>query len=161
MKSRRLMVYLVVLLVILVGMLVYIFLQMRNANESAHESLEPGGGKPDLANGGSIYEKGTDIEGKVIPISGGPDWYFKKGWGCAVCHGEDGRGGKPVEGLTIVPPNIASAVKGPILEMSVEKFTGFVKWGERPSGKALSYEMPRFDIPKQEIIDLMEYIKQL
>jgi hypothetical protein len=161
MESRRLMVYLVVLLVILVGMLVYLFVQMRGIDRDARESLVPGGGKPDLVNGGSIYETGSDLNGNMIPVSGGPPWYVKKGGGCVTCHGPNGRGGKPVDGMTMVPPNIRRAVKGPIGEMSVKKFTGLVKWGERPGGRELSNEMPRFDVPRQEMIDLMEYIKGL
>jgi mono/diheme cytochrome c family protein len=161
MESRRLIVYLVVLLIILIGMLAYLSIQMCGINREARKALETRGGEPDLVNGGSIYEKGMDLAGKMIPISGGPSWYVTDGGGCAVCHGQDGRGGKPVKGLTAVPPNIRRAVKGPIVEASVEKFTGLVKWGERPGGKALSKEMPRFDVPRQEMVDLMEYIKQL
>lgn len=162
MDSRRLTIYVVVLLLILVGMLVLIFIQTRAINKAARGDLiEPGKEAADLANGGSIYLKGSDLKGKMIPVSEGPPWFLTKGGGCAACHGENGRGGKPIAGLTIVPPNIRSAVKGTIMGMSAKEFTGLVKWGERPNGKALSYEMPRFDVPDSEIIDLMEYIKRL
>jgi hypothetical protein len=161
-EPRRLMVYVVVLLVILVGMLVYIFIQTRAINEAARgNGTEPGEKAPDLANGGSIYEKGTDLQGRMIPISEGPSWFLTKGGGCAACHGENGRGGKPVAGLSMVPPNIKRAVKGSIAGMSEKEFTDLVRWGQRPNGKELSYEMPRFDVPEGEIIDLMEYIKLL
>lgn len=161
MESRRLMLYLAMLLVILIGMLVYLVVQMRGINREAQESLNPRGGEPDLANGGAIYERGTDLTGRMIPVSGGPGWYATEGGGCAVCHGHDGRGGEKVRGLTITPPNIRGSVGGPIVEMSVEKFTGLVKWGERPGGKALSNEMPRFDVPERDMTDLMAYIRQL
>ncbi len=162
MESRRLVIYVVVLLLILVGMLVFIFIQARVTKEAGWdnepESTEKG---PDLANGGSIYEKGTDLKGTMIPISEGPAWFLTKGEGCAICHGEDGRGGKAIPGLTVVVPNIRRAVKGTITGMSVKEFTDLVRWGERPNGKELSYEMPRFDVPENEIVDLMEYIKEM
>ena len=162
MESRRLMIYLVVLVIILVGMLVYIFIQSRQIDKAAREIGTEGlERKPDLANGGSIYEKGIDLKGKMVPISGGPDWLITKGGGCAACHGQDGRGGKPVEGLTIVPPNIVKAVKKGIGGMSAGEFGALIKWGELPSGKELSHEMPRFDVPDNEAIDLLEYIKKL
>jgi hypothetical protein len=162
MESRRLMIYVIVLLVILVGMLVFIFIQNRAISKAARgELMEPGKEAPDLANGGSIYEKGKDLKGRMIPVSEGPAWFLTKGGGCAACHGENGRGGKTIDGLSIAPPNIRSAVKGSIMGMSAKEFTALVKWGERPNGKMLSYEMPRFDVPDSEIIDLMEYIKRL
>ncbi len=162
MESRRLVIYLAALLVILVGMLVYIFIQTRHIDEAAKGNVtESPEKKPDLADGGSIYEKGIDLEGRMIPISGGPDWLLKKGGGCAACHGEGGRGGKPLEGLTIVPPNIRKAVNRGIGGMSVDEFTALLKWGELPNGKELSPQMPRFDVPDNEAIDLLEYIKQL
>jgi hypothetical protein len=156
------MIYLVALLVILVGMLVYIFIQSRHIDKAVRESgSENREKKPDLANGGLIYEKGTDLQGRMIPISGGPDWLLTKGGGCAACHGENGRGGEPVKGLTIVPPNIRRAVDKGIGGMSVDEFATLIKWGELPNGKELSHEMPRFDVPDDEAIDLLEYIKQL
>jgi hypothetical protein len=45
--------------------------------------------------------------------------------------------------------------------MSVDEFATLIKWGELPNGKELSHEMPRFDVPDDEAIDLLEYIKQL
>ncbi|MBN2225447.1 MAG: c-type cytochrome [Deltaproteobacteria bacterium] len=162
MESRRLMIYVIVLMLILVGMLVYIFIQTRNINEAVRGD---GPGlqemKPDLVNGGSIYEKGADLKGKMIPISGGPAWFITKDGGCAACHGQDGLGEKPIEGLSVTAPNIRKAVKGTITGMSAEEFTGLVKWGERPNGKELSHEMPHFDVPEAEVVDLMEYIKHM
>lgn len=160
MDSRRLIIYLTALLVILLGMLVFILVQTSRIGSAARGGA-PEPTPPDLVNGGSIYEKGENLAGRMIPVSGGPVWYQAKGGGCVVCHGPDGRGGKPVEGLTIVPPNVSRPVKGVVGGMSIKKFTGLVKWGERPGGKELSYEMPRYDVPEQEMIDLMEYIKQL
>ena len=164
MESRRLVFYLVVLLVILTGMLAYLVFQMRAISREAQESLDPRGGGPDFANGGAIYEKGTDLSGRMIPVSGGPDWYATEGGGCAVCHGHDGRGGRggeKVRGLAVTPPDIRRSVDGPVMDMSVETFTGLVKWGERPGGRALSNEMPRFDVPERDMADLMAYIRRL
>jgi mono/diheme cytochrome c family protein len=162
MQSRRLIIYILVLLGILVGMLVYLFIHSRDTEkalrESSGENLEK---KPDLANGASIYQKGADLQGRMIPLSGGPEWLLTKGGGCAACHGEDGRGGKPVEGLTIVPPNVSKAVNRGIGGMSKEEFANLLKWGELPNGKALSHEMPRFDVPDDEVSDLLDYIRQL
>jgi mono/diheme cytochrome c family protein len=162
MESRRLMIYVVALLVILLVMVVYIFIQTRSMNEAVRVG-DPGlaDTSPDPVNGGAIYETGADLAGRMIPISGGPAGFVMEGAGCVKCHGEDGRGGKPIEGLTVTVPNIKRAVKGTITGMSREDFTRVLKWGERPNGTEISREMPRYDVPQAQIDDLMEYIKQL
>jgi mono/diheme cytochrome c family protein len=161
MESRKLMIYLTVILAVLIGMLIFLYFQVRQFSPGNEEGE---GGKKvaaDLANGGSIYLEGKDLQGRMIPISGGPAWLLKDGGGCVACHGEKGEGGKPIRGLKIVPPNIRKAVARRIGGMSEENFGKLIKWGELRHGKSLSHEMPRFDLTDNEVRDLLAFIRKL
>ncbi len=161
MESRKLMIYLIVILVLLIGMLIYVYVQIRQFSPGKEEGEGNRAAVTDLANGGSIYLEGKDLQGKMIPISGGPAWFLKDGGGCAVCHGEKGEGGKPIHGLKIVPPNIRKAVAKGIGGMSEKDFGKLIRWGEIGGGKSLSYEMPRFDLTDEEVRDLLAFIRKL
>jgi hypothetical protein len=157
MESRRLVIYLIVLLVILVGMLVYLFVQMHRLGPEGRGGVN----EPNLAEGGEIFLMGKSLSGRMIPISGGPPWFLTEGGGCSACHGDNGEGGKSVHDLKTVPPNIRKEVKKGIGGMSEEEFGNLVRWGERPNGKSLSHEMPRFDLSDDEVRNLLAFIKRL
>jgi mono/diheme cytochrome c family protein len=161
MESRRLMIYLMALLVILLGMLVYLFVQVHQLKPGGEKGVTETGTEADLAEGGAIFLMGKDLKGRMIPISGGPRWFLTEGGGCAVCHGDNGEGGKAVRDLKTVPPSVKEAIKKGIGGMSEEEFGNLVRWGELPNGKPRSYEMPRFDLSDEEVRSLLAFIKRL
>lgn len=161
MESQRLVIYLIALVVILMCMLVFLFVQVRQMGPEGEEERTGKRTEADLALGGAIFLIGKDLSGRMIPISGGPAWLLKEGGGCVVCHGDNGEGGKPIPDLKIVPPSIKAALTKGIGGMSEEDFAKLIKWGERPNGKSLSYEMPRFDLSADEVGDLFAFIKRL
>ena len=160
MEKRRLIIYAFTMLFILTSLIVFVtYKRSRTIDMSTPYSYDSN--VSDLSNGTAIYNTGQDITGKMIPIGGGPSWIIREGGGCSVCHGENGKGKKKVRELKISPPNIKDVItKG--RGLSDEDFEKLLKWGVVTNdGRTLSWEMPRFAIPKNDLRDLKEYIEGL
>lgn len=158
MNLKRIAIYLFIYLTVIA--LVVAIMVVRGKRMMIHSDGTGDKNGVDVINGASIYLSGNDIEGNMIPIQGGPSWYFMEGRGCIVCHGDNARGGKPIRDIDIVPPDINELLeeKG---YMTPASFKRQIKWGITPDGKELSWSMPRFDLTERQIKDIMEYIKGL
>ena len=139
-----------------------------------------------LANGQRIYYYGTNLNGVRIPITGGPNWMYMHGGGCASCHGEDGRGGYyPMmcgvrsEAITFnaltSPHEEAEVQEGKEVKEKEEKgaagheethFTiptirRAIEQGIDDEGDALNLCMPRWKMSDQDFRDLLAYLMYL
>jgi mono/diheme cytochrome c family protein len=160
MEKRRLIIYTFTMLFILMSLIVFVAHKRRRTMDVSTPYTSDRNAS-DLSNGAAIYNTGEDINGKMIPIGGGPSWIILDGGGCSVCHGENGKGKKEVRDLKISPPNIKKVIdKGNGL--SDEDFEKLLKWGVVANdGRTLSWEMPRFAILSSDLRDLRKYIEGL
>jgi cytochrome c oxidase subunit II len=115
-------------------------------------------------NGERIYFTGVSARTGPIPFTGGPAWMFA-GAGCVACHGADGAGGMPIQGVSPVPPDIRyGALTGeghdhpPFTDATIERA---ITQGLDPAGRPLSEDMPRFEMTEADLEDLIEYLKVL
>ncbi len=125
------------------------------------------------SNGERIYYLGIDSEGRRIKTRGGPHWFYSMGGSCVNCHGADGRGKFPVMMGTKVPSDIryqalVSGERGHEGEEAEEghRYTDedilrAITDGVEPDGKPLDPTMPRWKIGKEDLNDLLEYLKFL
>ena len=125
------------------------------------------------SNGERIYYLGIDSQGERIRIRGGPHWLNSMGGSCVNCHGADGRGGFPVMMGTKVPPDIrykalasgARETRGEEAEKEQpytdEDIRRAITEGVEPDGKRLDPTMPRWQMEKDDLGDLLEYLKSL
>jgi len=124
------------------------------------------------SNGERIYWTGINDRGEQIPFSGGPPWLYMHGGGCVECHGEDGRGGKPVMMVREIPEDIRyeALVSGEHEEEGekehVEQYTDeliirAIREGLDPDGKPLDAGMPRWRLSDRDVRDVVEYLKTL
>ncbi len=130
----------------------------------------PASGKTTFAsNGERIYYTGVSATTGTIPRSGGPMWVEMGGTGCFACHGIEGRGGVPVMMGTALPADIryAALITGeyehgkketpytdPLIRRAITE-------GLDPDGKPLDWTMPRWQMPPQDLTDLLTYLKTL
>jgi mono/diheme cytochrome c family protein len=124
------------------------------------------------SNGERIYYTGVSGRTGRIPFEGGPMWLWMHGSGCASCHGPDGKGGVPVMGGTKVPSDIRYFA---LTEGGDHKHEGegehppyndaligrAVTQGFNPAGKPLDWTMPRWQMTKSDLEDLLSYLKSL
>jgi mono/diheme cytochrome c family protein len=80
---------------------------------------------------------------------------------CVSCHGPNGRGGKHSMGMMQVmdAKDIRWAVLQP--EFDAEKFRLAVVNGQDPDGTQLNSDLPRGDISKDDLADLIALLKTL
>lgn len=117
-------------------------------------------------NGRRIFLHGTTASGRVVQNSHGME-----GVGCAMCHGEDGRGGM-MHGIPA--PNITfsslTAPNGHEHEFSNRRHPAFnretikaaVVAGIDPAGNTLHEEMPRWvGLNGADLEDLIDYLQAL
>jgi len=138
-----------------------------------------------LANGQRIYFYGTNLNEVRIPITGGPNWMYMHGGGCASCHGEDGRGGiypmmcgvksEPITFKALTSPHEAEKVqerkeikanektaKGQEeTHYTIETIRKAIEQGIDDEGDALNYCMPRWKMSEGDFRDLMAYLMYL
>jgi len=87
-------------------------------------------------------------------------WLAMHGGGCAGCHGEDGRGGRPVPMLAIVPPDIRySALAGRGYDDGL--IARAIVAGLNARGQPLDPAMPRWQPSAQDLAALLAYLKAL
>lgn len=118
-----------------------------------------------LQNGARIYHEGLTAQGRVIQNSHGME-----GVGCAMCHGEDGRGGT-MHGM--FAPNITLSFltdpkgyqdprgrKRPPYNQETVKAA--IVAGIDSAGHALDPEMPRWNgLTPKDLDDLIKYLEAL
>lgn len=116
------------------------------------------------SNGERIFYTGVNSEGEVIKNSHG-----MQGAGCAMCHGADARGMRmmmmDIPGIrwdTLIDPKGHVHPDGrrhpPFTE---ESFKVCVLVGLDPAGNQLNTMMPRWQISKEDLGDLIGYLKNL
>jgi mono/diheme cytochrome c family protein len=124
------------------------------------------------SNGEMIYYTGVNKRGeRIVPKYGGPMWLYMHGGSCVSCHGEDGRGGKPVMMCSEVPPDIRySALTSeemeheegeehpPYNETTIKRA---ITQGLNPAGEELDPCMPRWAISENDLNDLIFFLKEL
>lgn len=121
-------------------------------------------------NGQRIYYTATSSSGEPITTSGGPHWFEMHGGSCVDCHGPGGIGGYEVPMTNVVAPNITySALTSKKHETHGEQHPPYtdalikraVTKGVDPAGHPLSYAMPRWNMSKGDLNDLIAYLKTL
>ncbi len=124
------------------------------------------------SNGERIYYTGISQKDGYVPRAGGPPWAYQPGVGCVACHGVNGRGGVPVMMGTAIPADIRyDGLTGKVLEPGGEKtehppytdatIKRAITQGVDPTGKPLDWTMPRWQMPEQDLNDVMAYLKTL
>ncbi len=126
--------------------------------------------EPD-SNGARIYITGIGEKGK-IPRTGSVNVMgMVQSGGCALCHGFDGKGGSIT--LMMGPPVEVPDIRySTLTETHGEEGDPEPGWtdddiaraiteGVEPDGDALSRLMPRWELPRDDMRDLIEYLKEL
>ncbi len=111
------------------------------------------------SNGEKIYFTGINEKGERIPFTGGPQWLIMHGGSCVNCHGRDGSGGFVPMMCDETSPNIKYtelAEEG----MSEDEIKIAITKGIH-EGKELDWCMPRWQMSKKDLDDLIEYLKKL
>lgn len=125
------------------------------------------------SNGDRIYYAGVSERTGRIPFQGGPMWLAMHGGACVSCHGVDGRGGVPVMMGTAIPTDIRYAaltdkeahVHGkeekahPVYTDALIKRA--ITEGLNPANESLDWTMPRWQMTKEDLNDLITYLKTL
>lgn len=113
------------------------------------------------SNGERIFHAGVNSKGAIIKNTHG-----MQGIGCAMCHGADARGSKmmmdvpDIRWSTLINPEghiHASGRRHPAY--TEESFKTCVLAGIDPAGNQLSTMMPRWEMSKEDIDDLINYLK--
>ncbi len=142
-----------------------------------YQGAQPGYAKPApqvrfSSNGKMIYFTGVDMEGnRILPKYGGPMWLYMHGGSCVSCHGEDGRGGRPVMMCSEIPPDIRySTLTSEEMEHEGEEehppynettIKRAITEGLNPAGEELDPCMPRWEINDRDLNDLILFLKEL
>ena len=124
------------------------------------------------SNGERIYYTGVSERTGPINFQSGPMWLRMHGGGCVTCHGVTGRGGVPVMMGTALPADIRyKALTGEDHHKEGEKeehppytdelIKRAITKGLDSEDKPLDLTMPRWDMTKEELDDLIEYLKTL
>lgn len=130
------------------------------------------------SNGEQIYFTAVDKIGERIPYRGGPSLGSMMGGrtlACVSCHASDARGGVHVMHMNVMDaPDIRySALSSDTDEhrnenhadeldtYDIDDFRQAVVEGKHPDGDELSWDMPRWQIDDQDLVDLLEYLKSL
>jgi len=118
------------------------------------------------SNGEQIYFTATSERGTAITYTGGPasnGWMMGNGGNlaCASCHGPNGQGGKHSMGM--MQAMDAKDIRWSVLESEFdpEKFRLAVVEGKDPDGTQLNTDMPRWNISREDLADLIAYLKTL
>ena len=117
------------------------------------------------SNGEQIYvtatsQRGSTIDTKVDP-AGKENSMGGMKMPCISCHGPDGHGGPDQKGAMGTAP--AKDIRWSKLEKEYdpEKFRLAITEGKDADGTQLKSDMPRWNIGKEDVADLIEYLKQL
>ncbi len=113
------------------------------------------------SNGEMIFMTGVNEKGERIPFTGGPQWLFMHGGGCASCHGIDGRGGIYPMMCGIKTPDIRYSTLTQKHGMSDDDIRRAITQGRGDEGEELDYCMPRWQMTEKDLNDVIDYLKQL
>ncbi len=153
-------------------------MMMGTPYQAPYQGAQPGYVQPAPApqmqfssNGEMIYYTGVDKNGKpIVPKFGGPMWLYRHGGSCVSCHGEDGRGGRPVMMCSEIPPDIRySALTSEEMEHGEGEHPPYndttikraITQGLDPAGNELDPCMPRWAIDEDDLNDLILFLKEL
>lgn len=156
------------IVVLLLGLLaVYGFAHMQGGMMGGY------GKRSFSSNGERIYYTGTSERTGLILFQGGPMWLRMHGGSCVNCHRTTGKGGIPVMMGTAIPSDIrykTLTVKEHHHEGEKEEehppytdelIRRAITKGLNPAGNSLDRTMPRFIITKEDLDDVIEYLKTL
>lgn len=122
------------------------------------------------SNGERIYFTGTGASSRPITFQGGDMRVRMHGGGCTACHGEDRRGGtRMMPWFSVVAPSITpetlfgdhdegqrhgehGAYTDPGLRRAITE-------GIDPAGKRLDPAMPRWSMGREDLDDLIRYLR--
>ncbi|MEK6682503.1 MAG: cytochrome c [Nitrospirota bacterium] len=113
------------------------------------------------SNGEKIFFKGINSKGEIIKNTHG-----MQGVGCAMCHGADARGSKmmmdvpDIRWSSLINPEghvHSSGRRHP--PYTEESFKTCVIAGIDPAGNQLSTMMPKWEMSKEDLEDLISYLK--
>jgi hypothetical protein len=117
------------------------------------------------SNGERIYFTATSERGTEITYTDGPGssvWMMMEGrLACVSCHGPYGQGGKHSMGMMQVMDS--KDIRWSVLqsEFDAEKFRLAVVKGQDPDGTQLKLDMPRWNISKDDLANLITLLKTL
>ncbi len=119
--------------------------------------------------GKQIYTKGKGQKPIVAYLSGPGIEMPAENFACIQCHREDGRGAR--EGGVLAPdityPHLNTAVTGvrptgrSFLSYDEESLGTAIQQGSDPAGNPLHLAMPRYTLQKEDLNDLIAYMKVL
>ncbi|NOZ59745.1 MAG: c-type cytochrome [Euryarchaeota archaeon] len=137
------------------------------------QGAQPGAAPPQMrfsSNGEMIYYTGVNIDGeRIVPKYGGPMWLYNHGGSCVSCHGEDGRGGRPVMMCPEIPPDIRYSALTEEMEHGGEEehppynkttIKRAITRGLDPAGEELNPCMPRWAMGERDLEDLILFLKR-
>lgn len=181
MTMLKLVLFLLVELSLMISGCVNPMSDYHNMSDQAYRWHEPGYMYPEQydpsadsniitefsSNGEMIYYTGYNDGGQRIQIRYGPHWLYVHGGSCVSCHGVDGKGGVPIMMSNVIPPDIT--YEALTSEDEYEEHPPYtdetikiaIREGKDPAGEELDYAMPRWDMPDEDIDDLIEYLKTL
>lgn len=132
------------------------------------------------SNGERIYFTATSERGERIAYSGGPGTGGMMMGGaltCASCHGPTAQGGQHVMHMQVMDaPDVRwSALIGEAAEghgdaeehadhaadYNLDTFRLAVVEGKHPDGEPLNSDMPRWTVGREDLNDLLDYLKSL
>ena len=113
------------------------------------------------SNGEMIFMTGVNEKGERIPFTGGPQWLYMHGGGCASCHGTDGKGGIYPMMCGVKTPDIRYSTLTKKHGMSDEEIKRAITKGVGDEGEELDYCMPRWQMTEKDLNDLIDYLKEL
>ncbi|MFP4345015.1 MAG: c-type cytochrome [Anaerolineales bacterium] len=122
------------------------------------------------SNGATIYHTGFSEEGERVPFSGGPHWLYRRGGGCAACHGPEGEGEEFIMMSNEEAPNIqyehlteetehGEGEEHPPYNEALLKRA--ITEGLDPAGEPLDRTMPRWELEEDDLEDLIAFLKTL
>lgn len=116
---------------------------------------------PTGENAGERLFRHAEGSGGSLAYSQGPDWLARGRFGCATCHGPDGRGRQVRVGSVsgAAPPIDAASLAARGYDR--QRLRRAVVDGFDPAGRPFHYYMPRWDIGDQDFAHLADYLARL
>lgn len=123
------------------------------------------------SNGEQIYLTGISASGNLISFTGGGMHVQMHGGSCASCHGVDRRGGaRMMPRFWVAAPAITPDALFGEEHADVSRHGNHAAYSEAslrhaitdgvdPSGEPLDRAMPRWSMSKQDLHDLVEYLR--
>lgn len=116
------------------------------------------------SNGERIYFTATSSSGKPITATMGKMKMTTPMMACVDCHGEDGKGGTvrmpmgSFKAPNITYKELTEEEKPPFTDEDIKKA---ITKGIEPDGEHLKFPMPQWSMAKEDLKDLVDYLKTL